>query len=422
VFTIDRPSERTSLDEHEAEGSGSASDSTASSPAGAGAGERVALPAVLAVAAFASLGAGAIHATAAGAHSEHRATVVAFVAIAVLQIGWGVLALLRPQRLISLAGILINGAAVGGWVLAKTSGIGFISGLEESESAQFADTMAAGLAVAAIVGALLSLAPRVSWARTPNPFVLGVAALATLGLASPAMVQTGSHSHAGGHDDMAGMDHGHGEAAHAETAVPPKKYDGTLPVDFSGVPGVTPEQQAFAEDLATRTIEDLPQWADYKVAEAHGYQSIGDGLTGTEHFMRWDLINDDVIYDPSQPESLVYDTKRDGTKTLAAAMYMLPSTVSLEEFPRDGGSLIQPHIHDNLCFTTNDPTGPKVRGITNAEGNCAPGLTKFDPPAPMIHVWIREHPCGPFAALEGIGGGQIAAGETVNCNHTHGTG
>ncbi len=29
----------------------------------------------------------------------------------------------------------------------------------------------------------------------------------------------------------------------------------------------------------------------------------------------------------------------------------------------------------------------------------------------MIHVWITPHPCGPFAALEGVGAGQIAAGE-----------
>jgi hypothetical protein len=38
----------------------------------------------------------------------------------------------------------------------------------------------------------------------------------------------------------------------------------------------------------------------------------------------------------------------------------------------------------------------------------------------MIHVWIKEHPCGPFAALEGIAGGTIAAGETRLCDHAHG--
>jgi hypothetical protein len=42
-----------------------------------------AVPGVLRVAAIAPLGAGAIHATAAAAHSEHRAAVVAFVLTAV---------------------------------------------------------------------------------------------------------------------------------------------------------------------------------------------------------------------------------------------------------------------------------------------------------------------------------------------------
>ena len=39
----------------------------------------------------------------------------------------------------------------------------------------------------------------------------------------------------------------------------------------------------------------------------------------------------------------------------------------------------------------------------------------------MIHVWTEPHPCGPFAALEGVGGGTIAEGETRLCDHAHGT-
>jgi hypothetical protein len=38
----------------------------------------------------------------------------------------------------------------------------------------------------------------------------------------------------------------------------------------------------------------------------------------------------------------------------------------------------------------------------------------------MIHVWIVPHRCGPFAALEGVGGGQIKAGEERLCDHAHG--
>jgi hypothetical protein len=38
----------------------------------------------------------------------------------------------------------------------------------------------------------------------------------------------------------------------------------------------------------------------------------------------------------------------------------------------------------------------------------------------MIHVWIVPHRCGPFAALEGVGGGQINEGEERLCDHAHG--
>jgi hypothetical protein len=100
-------------------------------------------------------------------------------------------------------------------------------------------------------------------------------------------------------------------------------------------------------------------------------------------------------------------------------MFMLPSTVSLDAVPDVGGRLTQWHVHNDLCFT-NDPTAPQVAGITSAGGSCTPPLVKF-PASPMIHVWIVPHPCGPFAALEGVGAGQVKAGDTKWCDHAHGS-
>jgi hypothetical protein len=34
----------------------------------------------------------------------------------------------------------------------------------------------------------------------------------------------------------------------------------------------------------------------------------------------------------------------------------------------------------------------------------------------MLHVWIEPHKCGPFAALEGVGAGQIKEGEARLCD------
>ena len=189
---------------------------------------------------------------------------------------------------------------------------------------------------------------------------------------------------------------------------------------FEAVPGVTPEQQARAEELVTRTIDELPQYADVDTLAAKGYFTIGDEATGDEHFINWNLINDDTILDPSAPEALVFQPQPDGSKKLAAAMFMMRDGSTLDDVPELGGPLTQWHIHDDLCFN-NDPVAPRLASITEVGGPCPEGMAKFDP-SPMIHVWITPHPCGPFAALEGIGGGQIAAGETRLCDTAHGHG
>ncbi len=635
----------------------------------------------IAIAGMASLGAGAIHAAAIGIHAEHPSLAQIFVVVAVLQLGAGLLALLRPNRAVAIGAAVVNAAAIVGWLVTRIAGISWIGGLETAESPQFADTACALLGAVA-VGAALAAAV-VGWheARPPRLLMPGLAALA---LTVPAMVTGGTHVHS--HDEGVAHDHttatataagpvtgssihaddghphdettaaasgvagsngsgaaaaiettettehGHGtestvvaveagaapwprpwdpsdeidlsgvegvtaeqearavelvegslrelpkfatvEAAkaagyasigdagtgsehyirydlvqddvmldptapeslvytvkgderilagamyiasarptddptltdwagplmqwhnhgnlcwdlvngvrtvvgilkadgtcarginsgganpmvhvwitphecgvfaalegvgagqtsvseeervdkcqdHGEHAQPagasePKPYDPALPIDLSGTPGVTPEQQAAAENLIAVTVVRLPQWSDYRDAEAAGFHSIGDAGTGHEHFVQWDWINDDVVLDPDHPESLVYEPQANGTKKLVSAMYMLPTSVSLDEVPDIGGALMQWHIHDNLCYTDSDT--PKVAGLTDADGNCRAGLIKHDPAA-MIHVWITKQECGPFAALEGVGAGQIAEGEQRLCDTAHG--
>jgi hypothetical protein len=636
-----------------------------------------------------SIGAGAIHAAAAGIHAEHPQLARIFVAMAALQIGTGLVALIRPGRLAALGVVAVNAAAFGGWLMTRASGISWIDGLETSEAPQFADSACAGLGAASMIAA----AATVLGVRRWTPSRLAVPGLLVAAFAVPAMMLSVTHSHAsGGHDETSagsdhhaasgdaaaaaggvvpaaavdadhahdtesapvGTDHGHDaeatdeapEHAHGtetatETAEPvaaawprpwdpteeldlggvegvsaeqqeraeqlveeslrelpkysdpaaavadgyssigdggtgsehfirgdligddvildatapeslvynvdgetktlagamyiaserpsddptltdfagplmtwhkhdnlcwdtgedgkakvvgivdadgncargarggnanpmvhvwitphpcgvfaalegvgagsaavpedqrvdmcspeheheagaappaaiaPKPYDPTMPIDLSGVPGVTPQQQAAAENLIAVNVLRLPQWSDYTVAEAAGFRSIGDGGRpgAHEHFINWEWINDDVILDPDEPESLVYEVQADGSRKLVSAMYMLPNDVGLDEVPDIGGSLMQWHVHENLCFST-DPEAPRVAGITDAAGNCPPALQKFDPSS-MIHVWITPHPCGPFAALEGVGAGQILDGEERLCDEAHGSG
>ena len=67
----------------------------------------------LAVAAAASIGAGAIHAAAAGIHAEHVGLTRIFIIGAIAQMGAGLLGLLRPNRVWAFAVAAVNAVAVG---------------------------------------------------------------------------------------------------------------------------------------------------------------------------------------------------------------------------------------------------------------------------------------------------------------------
>jgi hypothetical protein len=108
-----------------------------------------------------------------------------------------------------------------------------------------------------------------------------------------------------------------------------------------------------------------------------------------------------------------------GERELVSAMFMLPQGRTLDDVPDLGGALTQWHIHDNLCFS-GPADAATVSGLTDADGKCHGNLRKLTP-VPMIHVWIVPHRCGPFAALEGVAGGQVKEGEEQACDHAHGS-
>ena len=184
---------------------------------------------------------------------------------------------------------------------------------------------------------------------------------------------------------------------------------------------MTPAEQQRAEQLVRDTLRDLPRYADPAVAYANGYRSINDGFTGTEHYVKWAYVDDGHILDSQLPESLVYQM-RNGRKTLVSAMYMMPFGSRFTDVPDVGGALTQWHIHSNLCLVDNptDPLQKVVGGLSGSDGTCPAG-SEHAASTPMLHVWIVANPCGPFAALEGIEGGEIPPGETRLCDTAHGS-
>src|SRR4051812_22331947 len=276
----------------------------------------------LTIAAMTSIGAGVIHAAAAGVHAEHPQLARLFILCSVAQVGAGLLALARRSRWVAAPLLVVNAVAVGAWLATRITDISWIDGLEVREAPQFADTACALLGAASVGCALAAL--MVGRRQSTAPRLL-FPALAITALTVPAMLSSGTHVHSHTHTTAAGatvvdesQPHTHtadgsavaidpNAAAADPNAVPavdesqphthaadgtsiatpvaanwPRPWDPAKPIDVSGVPGVTPEEEARATNLIEGSLKDLPKYADTSAAIADGYSSIGDAATGDD--------------------------------------------------------------------------------------------------------------------------------------------
>ncbi len=372
--------------------------------------------------ALSSAGAGLVHGAAAGSHNDDPTLALLFAVAAVAQLGWAALALARPTRRVALAGMLLNLGLAVAWALTRTdAGVPGMPVLGSGESIGLQDGVAAALASAAVSAGLwawLADEPP-AWLQRTGVAPAVVVALAALTL--PAMAAGHEHAHT---DDPAGgaavvaspdtstvafvddtsadravdrspaEDDGHGHA-----------HDGgpSGPVISLYDPRVTPEQRAAARDLIDRTTTGMARFRTVDDVATAGYVSIGDGATGYEHWIHLGHIGDGVELDPDRIESVVTQVHPDGTKEVVSAMYLMSPGSTMADVPDIAGALTTWHDHQDLCWE-----GIRVVGRTRPDGTCARG--EFRGTAPMLHVWMVPHPCGPFAGLEGHGGG---------CGHEH---
>ncbi|HEU5084932.1 MAG TPA: hypothetical protein VFU14_16445 [Acidimicrobiales bacterium] len=375
-------------------------------------------PAAL-VAAAASTAAGLIHAAAAGSHAELTTLSRLFGAAAVLQIAWAAAVLLRRTRPVVLAGVAVNLGALAAWGVTRSAGISAIEGLEVAQDAGFPDTLAAGAAALAAFAGVLSLSvrsvPRLG--RVAAPALVGVLALATVpAMATPHDHGIHAHDEAGlaaahEHDDSHVHDDSHADGDHDshhddDPAAVPTEADLGYPVSFASWldRADTATQRERAEQLIIDTTKAMAAFPDEAAIQAAGFVSIGDGGTGWEHYVHVQRIIDPRVLDPADIESIVLKVDPDGTKEVASAMYLLPFGSTMADVPDVAGDLTTWHDHQNLCWD-----GVRVVGTTDATGSCARGA--FRPTQPMLHVWMIDHPCGPFAGIEGSHGS--------GCGHAH---
>ena len=136
---------------------------------------------------------------------------------------------------------------------------------------------------------------------------------------------------------------------------------------------------------------------------AAGYESIGDGGSGYEHFVNWSYLEDGHELDSSRIESIVTKRNANGTRSIASALYILETGKTFADVPEIAGELTTWHDHQNLCWDGHRLAGTLVNGV------CTPG-GEFRGTPPMLHVWIVPHECGPFAGIDGHGS---------DCSHSH---
>lgn len=412
-------------------------------------------PAVV-LAACASAAAGLVHAAAAGAHEGQDALVGLFAAAAVLQLAFAGAALVRPTRPVLAAGAALNVGAVAVWAASRTTGVPFLDALREAEAVSTQDLLCAGLGAVAAVAALAAVARPPQGERPERIHLAMLGGTAALLLAVPAItaghsshgaeVAAAAHDHgvaaaapavnapgtdvvevaaradgapafgapardapavaatvAGdghSHEATAPADHGHAPVPAASDALAPGAVGGAPagPIIRLDDPRVTAEQRDAAQRLVTDTHAAMAGLTDEASVVAAGYRSIGDGRTGYEHFVHWKHLADGVALDPARIESIVLAVAPDGTKQVVSGMYILPLGQTMADVPDVAGELTTWHDHQDLCWDGNRVVGRFRDGACRPAGQLAPT-------PPMLHVWLTEHPCGPFAGIEGHGAG-----------------
>jgi hypothetical protein len=194
---------------------------------------------ILIATALCSLVAAGIHFAFAPAHfNEVWSHGAFFVAIAWLQLAWGLAVLFQPRRWLLVAGVILNLGIVGVWVVSRTAGLPF--GLQGGpvEAVGMPDTLCTVLEVLVAVGAGV-VAWRPSLVERPvRSTRLAVASVSVLGVGAVVLASMSlTPAWAGEHDDHAGHAAGHVHTATAAFAT------GASPCEQSGPPS-SPEQVA----------------------------------------------------------------------------------------------------------------------------------------------------------------------------------
>jgi hypothetical protein len=395
--------------------------SAPSTPAGAAALRPIDAAAIAAL----SIGAAVIHLAMVPVHAgEWRAAAVAFAIVGWLQLVIGIALLVRRDRTLATAAIVLSTAVVVAWVVSRTTGFPIGPNAGEAEEVGEIDLLAAAFEILTIAVAWLALrrpaaADSEGWspslaALAAPPMVL-VIGLTSAVLASPSASDHGVGGH--GHDDgseaplssdahidadaHAGAGHPDEAAAGGEQAIDEFGLAESAASHGHGDGQIIPNQpiddatrDALAAQLTTAREVALrhPTVAD---AEAAGYRMVTTyiPLIGA-HYINFGLM--DGTFDVTQPEMLLYDGTTPDAEMVGLSYYVVSGAGEPDGFagPNDHW-----HQHIGLCIRNGVVVGGE--GLTEAECAARGGFKADGADGWMVHAWVVpgwESQVGVFSA------------------------
>jgi hypothetical protein len=325
-----------------------------------------------------------------------------------VQLGWAIMATIRPSRRLLQAGALLNSVIFAVYLAAHAAGGAFGNGLGAALDAVLAVgcawLLSAKPARLQVPRQRLVVASAATAAMTAA--LLGVA----LGTAGPAAKATPNSSAnpatAAGGSGMPGMAMPDPAASAIKLANSTPAGDITMPSpDMQVMTGMrmassvpctalpSPAQQKAAVSFVDTSWQAAKKYQSLAVARAAGYRPITPSGAAVVHYLNAAYYRATVdggpVLNTVDPQSLVYANTPKGA-VLVAAMYI---TSPGGPTPQPGGCLTQWHVHTNLCLT---PGLGVVGEVGPNSGGCPPGSVNRVTPA-MIHVWFVPIPGGPTA-------------------------
>jgi hypothetical protein len=166
----------------------------------------------------------------------------------------------------------------------------------------------------------------------------------------------------------------------------------------------TPEQIQASKDFIERCYDAARRhgWFDFENGLADDYHLLHDDVY---HFTNDDYMLDDVTLDPDRPENLMYYETPSGERVLAGFMFNAKSRTAWG--PQFGGphTVWHYHIWKNAQCVVDDMIGV----AWSLDGVCEEGVTMHRS-SEMMHVWLVDHPQGPFATTMRLGKQALIAG------------